>query len=857
VVRIVAKGGMGAVFEVRSRSTGVRAAAKTILNARDPGARARFRREAELLARCDRIPGIVKVHSFGDDAAGDPYMILDFIDGPSFEAVLEERQKLGPIEAARIVLDVSRALGAIHALGIVHRDVKPANILIDAQGRPWLTDFGLAAARDLERLTVTGAFVGTIAYSSPEQAAGLSCTPPSDVFSLGCVLFRALAGVPPIETTSPLGHMGRLAGPERMRDVRSVEPSVPAPLAAVVARALEKPIELRYANGEELARDLDRVLSGERVAAASPRRGARLVLGLALTALGILAAIGVTLWVRRALAESALVDAQIEAENARSVLGRGDLDGAGAALALARSRLAAAGTAATDSARAFVEAASSDVATARAERALAHGSAAAALSELDASGPLLPEGRLVRARALLRLDRRDEAAKELAACVDGLPRARRAESLEILGDALLGHDDAGAERAYAAAEEAGRRTAELRAREAGAAAACGHDAAALAIFASLVHDPGKLPADRAASSAFARIAPALYRKGLAAGDDALLETAWRLAPAPLELAGRVHERFVLAAQAEGTRWATAFLSKLKMTGEELDTLRVILARAGREKPAGFDLYAAGFAPALAVVREWAKSAAPDEIEASGRALLADWPDLPLAYYLLGASRKKAFGAAAKEGYDWVLRAIELLPAPRPDEDVEVKRLATLSGMLAFDLASRAKAGYDVDAIRRAVERGDFGDGWLWLARAYRGAHRYTESRLALDRAAQCDTTGSVRVLPVDIEYDRIYLLIDTGERAEALDRARILVGNPDGVEQGARLLAALEAWDDILSRVDPTRTRSDTALSMWGIAALRRGRVEDARRMLERIQSQLGHAGDLDRALQDYDAAHR
>jgi tetratricopeptide (TPR) repeat protein len=281
VERVVARGGMGAVFEVRHRMTGARCAAKTLLRTNSPTSRERFRREAELLARCDRIPGVVKVHTFGETPQGEPYMILDFVDGPSLDARLVDGERLAPRRAATLVRDVARALGAIHVQGMIHRDVKPGNILIDAQGKPWLTDFGLAAARDLDRLTRTGAFVGTIAYAAPEQAGGEPCTPASDVFSLGCVLFHALAGEAPIESDSAMSHMAQLSDPTPIRDVRTVAATVPAPLASIVARCLEKEPERRYETGEELARDLDRFLEGKAIEGARSRRSPAMTVALA------------------------------------------------------------------------------------------------------------------------------------------------------------------------------------------------------------------------------------------------------------------------------------------------------------------------------------------------------------------------------------------------------------------------------------------------------------------------------------------------------------------------------------------------------------------------------------------------
>ncbi len=240
VVRLIARGGMGAIHEVRHAVTGVRYAAKTVLATDDMRARERFRREAELLARCDRHPGIVKVHSFGDAPDGGLYMILDLVEGEDLDAILRREGRLEPRRAATIARDVARALGAAHALGVVHRDVKPSNILIDKEGRALLTDFGLASARDVERLTRSGMFVGTVQYGSPEQAFAEAAVPASDVFSLGCVLFHLLAGTPPIVVETAMEHLRILTSPGPVGDVRVLAPETPDPLAAIVSAALEK-----------------------------------------------------------------------------------------------------------------------------------------------------------------------------------------------------------------------------------------------------------------------------------------------------------------------------------------------------------------------------------------------------------------------------------------------------------------------------------------------------------------------------------------------------------------------------------------------------------------------------------------
>ncbi|HZU95678.1 MAG TPA: protein kinase [Planctomycetota bacterium] len=285
VVRPIAQGGMGSVYEVRDRKTGATRAAKVIRAATDQRAKDRFRREAQLLARCDQHSGIVKVHSIGEGSVGI-YIIMDLVEGEDLGKIIERGGKLEPRRAARIGLEVARALAFVHARGIVHRDVKPSNILIEGSGRALLTDFGIATAVDLERLTRTGTFLGTVGYSSPEQVSGRAVAASTDTFSLGLVLFHALTGEPPFDTTDNLTCLARLVSDAPVRDVRSVAPEVPAALAEVVAHAVEKAPERRYASAHELAHDLDAFLEG-RLRSRSRWRARRGILAaLAVLALG-------------------------------------------------------------------------------------------------------------------------------------------------------------------------------------------------------------------------------------------------------------------------------------------------------------------------------------------------------------------------------------------------------------------------------------------------------------------------------------------------------------------------------------------------------------------------------------------
>ena len=273
VLRPIARGGMGAVFEVEHRGTHARYAAKVVKEAGDARARERFKREAELLARVDRHPGIVRIHSFGETPEGSLYMILDLVEGESLEQKLAREERLDPVEATRIARSVAAALAVAHERGVVHRDVKPSNILVDgASGEPRLGDFGIAAARDMERLTLTGAFVGSVAYASPEQARGIPCTPASDIFSLGAVLFEMLAGHGPILGATPHQVLAQLSDDAPVLDVRTFRPDAPADLARLVAHALEKDPARRPTDAASFQAELDAFLAGRAVKAPRRRR---------------------------------------------------------------------------------------------------------------------------------------------------------------------------------------------------------------------------------------------------------------------------------------------------------------------------------------------------------------------------------------------------------------------------------------------------------------------------------------------------------------------------------------------------------------------------------------------------------
>ncbi|HEX3327454.1 MAG TPA: Stk1 family PASTA domain-containing Ser/Thr kinase [Actinomycetota bacterium] len=263
----VGAGGMAEVYRARDELLGRDVALKVLSErfARDSSFVERFRREAQSAANLNH-PQIVSLYDYGSD--GDAYFIvMEFIDGTSLADIIHREAPLLPERAAEIALDVTRALDRAHTAGIVHRDIKPGNILITKDGNTKVTDFGIArAARgdNEQTMTQTGMVIGTAAYLSPEQAQGEPVDGRSDLYSLGVVLYEMLSGHAPFAGDTPLAiaykHVREFAAPPS-----SINPDVPKELDAIVMKALAKNPENRYQNAVEFEQDLQRFLSGQKV----------------------------------------------------------------------------------------------------------------------------------------------------------------------------------------------------------------------------------------------------------------------------------------------------------------------------------------------------------------------------------------------------------------------------------------------------------------------------------------------------------------------------------------------------------------------------------------------------------------
>ncbi len=265
VLEKIGQGGMGVVYKCRDLVLGRFVALKVLPPDAlgDSDRRHRLINEARTASALNH-PNIVTIYEV-DEANGVSFIAMEYIEGSALNAVLQS----GPVGVERAVRygsDVARALAAAHQAGIVHRDIKPGNILITREDRAKVLDFGLAKLTELhsgtetqaETRTVTqpGMVVGTVAYMSPEQAEGKPIDERSDIFSLGVVLFEMLSGRRPFVGDTNLSTLLSILK-DPAPDLSAIRASIPTPLSRIVRRALEKKLSGRYQSAAEFARDLD------------------------------------------------------------------------------------------------------------------------------------------------------------------------------------------------------------------------------------------------------------------------------------------------------------------------------------------------------------------------------------------------------------------------------------------------------------------------------------------------------------------------------------------------------------------------------------------------------------------------
>ncbi len=267
------RGGMGVVYLARQTKLGRLVALKMIRAGQLASAEEvqRFHQEAEAAARLDH-PGIVPIFEVGEHG-GHHYFSMGYVEGGSVAARAKDAP-LAPRAAAELVREVAQAVAYAHARGVIHRDLKPANILLDAAGRPRVSDFGLA--KQVQRdsgMTATGQVLGTPSYMPPEQAAGRhdATAPAADLYALGAILYRLLTGRPPFQAASVMETLQQVLEREPVPP-RQLNAAVPRDLETICLKCLQKDPARRYASAEALADDLRRFLAGEPIRARPVRR---------------------------------------------------------------------------------------------------------------------------------------------------------------------------------------------------------------------------------------------------------------------------------------------------------------------------------------------------------------------------------------------------------------------------------------------------------------------------------------------------------------------------------------------------------------------------------------------------------
>ncbi len=324
ILHEIARGGMGVVYKARQVSLNRVVALKMILAGQLAGDQEvrRFLAEAEAAANL-KHPGIVPIHEIGEHD-GQQYFSMDYVEGRSLAARLHDGP-LPPTEAASLVQKIAQAVSYANEKGVIHRDLKPGNVLLDEAGEPHVTDFGLAKRIGGDSdLTATGQILGTPSYMPPEQALGLTdqVDSRSDVYALGAILYATLTGRPPHQAASPLDTIKAVIEKEPVAP-RKLDQSIPKDLETICLKALAKEPDRRYGSASELADDLGRYLNNEPIVARRVglvekawlwrRRNPRAALGLCVAVVLLVIGGFVAREWRGRLQASALVDNLIQA----------------------------------------------------------------------------------------------------------------------------------------------------------------------------------------------------------------------------------------------------------------------------------------------------------------------------------------------------------------------------------------------------------------------------------------------------------------------------------------------------------------------------------------------------------------
>ena len=256
ILQLIGRGGMGAVYKARDTELERIVALKLIRPelARNPQILKRFKQEL-ILARQVTHKNVIRIFDLGQ-SDGIKFITMDFVEGQDLRQLLLEKGKLAAEQAARIMLQICRALEAAHTEGVIHRDLKLQNIMLDASGRVYVMDFGIARSAYLPGMTQTGALIGTPEYMSPEQGRGEKLTERSDIFSLGIIFYELLTGKSPYYSDTPLATLWKRMT-EKATPPVVVDPTVPQALSDIVAKALEIEPKNRFASALEMAQQLE------------------------------------------------------------------------------------------------------------------------------------------------------------------------------------------------------------------------------------------------------------------------------------------------------------------------------------------------------------------------------------------------------------------------------------------------------------------------------------------------------------------------------------------------------------------------------------------------------------------------
>ena len=255
ILELLGQGGMGAVYKAHDLELERLVALKLIRPdlASNPEILRRFKQEL-ILAREVTHRNVIRIFDLGQ-AKGFKFITMEFVEGRDLRAILRERGKLPPEETVQIISQVCRALESAHAAGVVHRDLKPQNVMLDAKDRVYVMDFGIAHSLETPGMTQTGALMGTPEYMSPEQAKGIKVDPRSDLFSLGIIFYELLTGISPFKADTALATLLKRTQ-ERPQPPAEVDPTIPKAISDVVMKCLEIDRDQRFSNAREILEDL-------------------------------------------------------------------------------------------------------------------------------------------------------------------------------------------------------------------------------------------------------------------------------------------------------------------------------------------------------------------------------------------------------------------------------------------------------------------------------------------------------------------------------------------------------------------------------------------------------------------------